>query len=310
MPVCVPLSNGSYTQYLRSQFFAQHFFTVCAYCSHAVNTAVLVRVVVTYALLTVCAFASRLPTLHHPWQVITFDHMRHTFTAQDFDDVQNSNSSDVDPYDIVKHKVRQHDRKGNHRDHVETDILSQHFTQPGHFLNIGANDGLDQTLPLLQSGWHGTYCEPDPVAMARLLETTREHRHRVSIINAAISPHGGMAPFHLAGATYHSSLREGWADAQSGAPRENTPRTIWNNCVTMTQLLERSPEPFDYIQTDAEGSDRDIITSVDWQRFPGTQMICTEAGPSVLKHLCQSGNFMITDRTRDNAIYRHRSCLL
>jgi hypothetical protein len=57
MPVCVPLPNGSYTVYLRSGNFAQHFFTVCAYCSHAVNTAMLVRVVVTYALLTVCAIA-------------------------------------------------------------------------------------------------------------------------------------------------------------------------------------------------------------------------------------------------------------
>ena len=57
MPVGAPLQNGSYTVYLRSGNFAQHFFTVCAYCSHAVNTAMLVRVVVIYALLTVCAIA-------------------------------------------------------------------------------------------------------------------------------------------------------------------------------------------------------------------------------------------------------------
>ena len=37
--------------------FCTAFFTVCAYCSHAVNTAMLVRVVVIYALLTVCAIA-------------------------------------------------------------------------------------------------------------------------------------------------------------------------------------------------------------------------------------------------------------
>ena len=37
--------------------FCTAFFTVCAYCSHAVNTAMLVRVLLTYALLTVCAFA-------------------------------------------------------------------------------------------------------------------------------------------------------------------------------------------------------------------------------------------------------------
>ena len=37
--------------------FCTAFFTACAYCSHAVNTAMLVRVVVTYALLTVCAIA-------------------------------------------------------------------------------------------------------------------------------------------------------------------------------------------------------------------------------------------------------------
>jgi len=53
----VHVPNGSYTVHLRSGNFAQHFFTVCAYCSHAVNTAMLVRVLLTYALLTVCAIA-------------------------------------------------------------------------------------------------------------------------------------------------------------------------------------------------------------------------------------------------------------
>jgi FkbM family methyltransferase len=244
--------------------------------------------------------------------------MQHTFTAQDFSDVQNSTIQGADPYDLVKHKVRHHDQKENHQDHVETDILSQHFTQPGHFLNVGANDGRDQTLPLLQSGWHGTYCEPDPTAVARLLETTQEHWDRVTILNVAISPNGGMAPFHLASKNYLSSLQSGWAESlghivqapMHGPVGYKSAGTIWHNCLTMTQLLERSDQVFDYIQTDAEGSDMDIIASVDWSRFPGTQMICTEAQTTVLKHLCRSGNFMITDQTPTNSIYRHRSCLL
>ena len=37
--------------------FCTAFFTVCAYCSHAVNTHMLVRAVVIYSILTVCAFA-------------------------------------------------------------------------------------------------------------------------------------------------------------------------------------------------------------------------------------------------------------
>ena len=57
MPVGVLLPNGPCTQYLRSGNFAQHFFTVCAYCSHAVNTHMLVRVLLTYAVMTTCAFA-------------------------------------------------------------------------------------------------------------------------------------------------------------------------------------------------------------------------------------------------------------
>ena len=38
--------------------FCTAFFTVCAYCSHAVNTHMLVRALLTYAFLTVCAIAS------------------------------------------------------------------------------------------------------------------------------------------------------------------------------------------------------------------------------------------------------------
>jgi hypothetical protein len=33
MPVCAPLQNGSYTVYLRSGNFAQHFFTSVPYAS-------------------------------------------------------------------------------------------------------------------------------------------------------------------------------------------------------------------------------------------------------------------------------------
>ena len=57
MPVCASVPKAPYGHVTQIWNFCTAFFTVRAYCPHAVNTHMLVRVVVTYALLTVCALA-------------------------------------------------------------------------------------------------------------------------------------------------------------------------------------------------------------------------------------------------------------
>jgi len=57
MPVWASTPKAPYGRVPQISNFCTAFFTVCAYCSHAVNTGMLVRVLLTYALLTVCAMA-------------------------------------------------------------------------------------------------------------------------------------------------------------------------------------------------------------------------------------------------------------
>ena len=74
--------------------------------------------------------------------------------------------------------------------------------------------------------------------------------------------------------------------------------------MTFEHLLDLVGRDFDYVQTDVEGLDIQIIQTVDWSKLTQCQMICTEAGPAVLKQLCEQAGFMITDCTPTNSIYK------
>ena len=216
-------------------------------------------------------------------------------TKQHFHKVLNSNDPAVDPYDLISDVVNKH------HTHRDSEIVSEHFTdRTGRFLCVGTGAGKDQTLQLLENGWTGVYCEPDPRSFKQLTDTVEPHKDRVTLINAAVSPRAGLAPFNLASQTQHSSLIDSWAQRHGDT---NVDR-IQVNCVTLKQLLTQK---FDYIQTDTEGLDVAIISSVDWTKVPSCEMICTEAGAAVLKQLCQQGDYIITDMTPTNAFYRHRT---
>jgi|TARA_R110001592_G_scaffold84487_2_gene249795 FkbM family methyltransferase len=221
-------------------------------------------------------------------------------TAQHFNKVLNSNDPAVDPYDLISDAVNEHVTE------CDSEILSKHFAgRTGSFLCVGAGTayGKDQTIQLLENGWTGVYCEPDPRAFMKLTDTVKPHKDRVTLINAAVSPRTGLAPFNLATHTMHSSLIDSWAERHGDS---NIDR-IQVNCVTLKQLLTQK---FDYIQTDTEGLDVAIISSVDWAKVPSCEMICTEAGAAVLKQLCQQGDYIITDITPTNAFYQHRSKII
>ena len=219
-------------------------------------------------------------------------------TEQHFELVRNSHDPTLDPYDLVRDVVIKHDTE------CSIEIVSKCFEdRPGNFLCVGAKDGEDQTLRLLERGWTGTYCEPDPRAFLKLMRTVRPYNHRVTLINTAVFPRGGLMTFNLAQNTSHSSLIDSWAKRHNDSIVDR----IQVNCITLKQLLTKK---FDYIQIDTEGLDVALISSVDWSTVPSCEMICTEAGPSVLKQLCEQGDYMITDVTPENAFYRHRSKII
>jgi FkbM family methyltransferase len=210
--------------------------------------------------------------------------------------VINSNDPDVDPFDLVRDHVQIH----NHADADQIIVLDFFAGRvPGKFLIVGAHDGLDHSRRLLELGWQGVYCEPNPAICAQLIDNTRDYASKVTILNVAITPTGGPVTFYIdAQQSQWCTVVDSWrTSTQQG-------RTLITNSMTFEQLLDLVGRDFDYVQTDVEGLDIPIIQTVDWSRLDQCQLICTEAGPAVLKQLCKQAGFMITDQTQTNSIYK------
>lgn len=210
--------------------------------------------------------------------------------------VINSNNPDVDPYDLVKDHVQTHTDMDSDQA-VVLSFFADH--PPGKFLIIGAHDGIDHSQHLLKQGWQGVYCEPNPEVCATLIANTKDHASQVTILNVAITPTGGPVTFYI------DAVQSQWCTVvDTWRPTTQTGRKLITNSMTLTQLLDLVGYDFDYVQTDVEGLDIEIIQTLDWSQLSQCKMICTEAGPAVLKQLCQQAGFMITDQTPTNSIYK------
>lgn len=219
----------------------------------------------------------------------------HNLTKQLLDAVKNSNDENVDPFDLIKKYVKYHSDR-NADDTIVRKFFHGHI---GKFLILGANNGLDQSYQLLKNGWHGVYCEADPHACVELLKSTEKFKNQVKIINSLISTNNGLISFYSSADHSHlSSVIQGWGQTHNVQTRE-----LISNALTPSDLFNLVGYDFDYVQTDLEGIDIELIESIDWGLLKQCQLICTEAGPAVLKKLCQQGNFLVTDITNTNCYY-------
>lgn len=218
----------------------------------------------------------------------------------------NTNQEWVDPYQLVEKIVNLHV--------TDTDsiIVNDFFAgRTGKFLIIGANNGMDHSRALLENGWQGIYCEPDPFAVVELIKNTDQYKSQVNIINAAITDNNyGLQPFYLSlENSACSSLSSEWITAQvtSGGGSQ---RKVLTNSISFRSLIEYIGNDFDFISIDVEGHDIDLCESIDWGQFANLKMILLEAGPSVLKQLYAQGQFILTDRTPTNAVYIKKDFML
>jgi hypothetical protein len=183
-------------------------------------------------------------------------------------------------------------------------VVSDFFkSQPtGRFLCIGSANGIDQTRSLLEKGWSGVYCEPDPVALSDndghgLLRATKEFRDKIVIVNAAITSTSDVCEFYINKTIALSTTKKEWAD------NDSIPIII--NSLGVNQLLDYVGEDFDYVQIDAEGADVEIVNSIDWsKRLPNCKMIGVELGIQNWIQLWNQGNYVIASVTEHNMYFR------
>lgn len=229
--------------------------------------------------------------------------MDYNFRARHWEMVKNSNDENIDPFSLIKDLVIRHTDSN-----ADSNIVADFFKDViGKFLILGSNSGLDQSYQLLEKGWVGFYVEPDPYACIELIKNTRQFKDRAHIINAAVDTEKKPIRFNLAlGASSFSSTEKQWTEKHClsfGHPNTEI-ITIWTHSLTLDDIIQLTGNDLNYIQTDIEGLDVSVIETFDWGGLPRCQMVCTEAGPAVLKQLCIQADLMLTDLTDTNAFYK------
>jgi FkbM family methyltransferase len=145
----------------------------------------------------------------------------------------------------------------------ETRLVREFFqSQPGYFVDVGANDPTDQsqTFHLEQFGWDGVLIEPQP----DLAEALRRSRKASVYAVACSSPEnsGRSMPLTLAGA--YSSLNT--------VLRVATAKV--SGCIdvpirTLDEVLADAgaPSPIDFLSIDVEGHELEVLRGFDFGRW-------------------------------------------
>ena len=197
-------------------------------------------------------------------------------------------------------------------------IIEQDFVQKsGRFLGVGANIGKDWAWPLACNGWHGVYVEPDPSACSQLVKNCKPFGDRIQIVNCAVSGTGGLQSFFCSlKSNYNSSLNKKWLDkfVMLNHSKDNDDAEhiypILTNTISFTDLISHIGKDFTCIVIDTEGTDEEIVKSVDWSKFTNCELVCIEhefmeiePHLSVISYLHECG-FEFTDQDNCHAIYR------
>jgi FkbM family methyltransferase len=150
------------------------------------------------------------------------------------------------------------------------------------FIQVGSNDG-EQHDPLraviLRRPWRGIMVEPVPYVFERLQRNYGRFADRITLENVAVGEHDGSVPFyHLA--PVESFEREGlpqWYDGIGSFKREHVLKhasfipdaaerlvTTTVPCLTFESLCDKhGVDHVDLVHVDAEGSDFEVIRSID-----------------------------------------------
>ena len=158
-------------------------------------------------------------------------------------------------------------------------ILNYFKGYTGRFLDIGAYDGktFSNTHRLARNQWSGVCVEPSPTAVEALKRLYAKNQ-RIKVYNVGIgSKRGVMAFYHTKDAvsTFDADHAELWK--QQGVPYTKIEMKV----ITLEDLLEQEGYDFDFINTDTEGWDLDILKTVPFNKLPRLKMFCVEFG----KHL-------------------------
>ena len=141
------------------------------------------------------------------------------------------------------------------------------FKSNGFFVEIGALDGVELSNSFLLEknfGWRGILIEPNP-AYAAALAANRS----ATIHHGCVGPRTGeLVDFWVTRLPELSSIGR-YAGDDCHAELRQAHESIRLATISLDDLLEecRAPREIDYISLDTEGSELDILSSFDFDKF-------------------------------------------
>lgn len=197
---------------------------------------------------------------------------------------------------------------------TEKEFIPFYFNKfpKGKFLEIGSNDGdpgnpHEPCWPLLNLGWKGVYCEPNPYACAKLLTNLKPYRKHVTVVNSAITATGGLKTFYMN--DFHhscSSFQEDWMAKQTYIDEGTKQYSIGTNTSTMQQLVDYVGTDFNCISIDIECEDEileEIIMSFDWTLFTQCKLYIIECPTKNISDYFESIGYPIVAKSIYNTMY-------
>jgi len=196
---------------------------------------------------------------------------------------------------------------------VEKEFIPNFFKNypRGRFLEIGANDGEpigqnEPIWPLVEMGWGGVYCEPNPHACSKLLKNIKPYKD-IIVFNGAITEKGGLNTFYMSDEyPMASSFDPLWMPKQKYAQPNTEQFSIITSTITLQDLVNYVGSDFDCISLDIECEMEvyeKIIGSFDWRLFHKCKVLVIEGCSHITQAYFESIGFVCAGKSPHNVIF-------
>jgi FkbM family methyltransferase len=170
-------------------------------------------------------------------------------------------------------------RHGATRDNMKAQLGQDLFAlfetswkRDGYFVEFGATDGIQLSNTYLLEkdfGWKGILAEPATVWHQQLLR----NRSASIDLDCVWKETGSELQFTVTPEAEYSTL-VGFAGSDSHSRRDGSMQTV--RTVSLNDLLKRynAPSNIDYLSVDTEGSEYDILSHFDFDRYTVSVITC------------------------------------
>jgi FkbM family methyltransferase len=187
----------------------------------------------------------------------------------------------------------------------EEAVLLANSADTGHFLDIGAYDGvrLSNVRALAEKGWTGVMVEPSPLIFTQLMENYRSFPE-ITLVNSAIIP-GASGPV-----AFHDSM----GDAISSSDpvhlmkwhEHKNWQSFWIRPMSTDELFNQFGYEFDIISVDVEGQNLQVLKSLPLDKLSKLKLLCVEYDEfsgQMISYM-ESFGFILVHRNAENIIFQ------